>query len=509
VKPTHAGLSIPFSVALARAAHARQANGTWLEPNVLRAFLSRFEVVPGRGVTVLGTLEEEAGAPRLIGQKSRLCAAQHALITGSTGAGKSFWILSTIASFLQAGLPVVVMDMKGETAALLVETLLPALAASGRPVGPVRVIRPFDKTFVPQLRVTAREPGIDPEVQALSIGTTLEEVGGERFPARMTRVARTALLLLMERSEPLPRLCDWLANPGLFAQVARSSENERIRTYAAGGLAKEIETSGEAVLARLENACFLPVVREALETPECVSFRDLLNDGISIIDLGGVPAGQERATRLFGTLLLGRLIRAALSRDVPEGAAPTVLILDEIQEVLNTETAEGLKRMLSLARFKKAFAWLVTQTTQTLSDVDPGLAQSLSANIGLEVAFRAGIKDASRVKSASAGDGSDAERRALQDRMLRLKNREFALWMRREGWPAVKVKSPLIDINALRRLADACPAEKREAIRRGVCAIPRKGGVVQPASRPAQLRIGRSKPARHDSSEPSTIPRIG
>ena len=126
-----------------------------------RLFLDDF----GKGGVVLGRAETPTGWTWV---RTDRVLQSHALITGSTGAGKSRLIAAVIYQILRSGIPLVLVDLKGELAGIVKDTIVPALIQSGVKVGPIRIVNPFDPHRTPLLRLSEPD-GSSREVQALNL----------------------------------------------------------------------------------------------------------------------------------------------------------------------------------------------------------------------------------------------------------------------------------------------------------------------------------------------------
>jgi hypothetical protein len=150
------------------------------------------------------------------------------------------------------------------------------------------------------------------------------------------------------------------------------------------------------------------------------------------------------------------------------------VIFEEFQEALRTRQVGQFSRLLALARFKKVSLWFANQQPSQISRVDPTLVRLLRTNTGLEAWFRSSLEDAKTVAHAlpvAAADQTPSEvRRAVLEEMTRLPRREFRLWIKEAEFRAQRVRSPKLDLDAVKRRAELVPEEFRAAIRRGTVA---------------------------------------
>jgi hypothetical protein len=464
---------------LARRAQADLADPFALDQEELDRFQTMLRAKSKPEIVLLGRLPRERDPNVWIGLPIERFIALHGSCVGATGTGKSYWVLGLLLQLLRGGRhAVVVVDLKGEMAALLLDLIIPALVADGHTdlVSMLRVIRPFDREYAPLLRLTEPEAGVSKEVQALSLLTSIEESLCEPFGTRMSRITLLGIMLAIERQEPLDVVRRWLHDRSAFARAAHASSDGLIREYASGSFGKEQSSSIEAAAARIDEFLFDPATRDALAAPSCLSFAELLENGTTIVDLGDPPAGAERLSRFWGAVILGRLTRAVLARPVTKQSGRVWFVVDEVQEALGPKQAAAFARLLSLARFKKVGLLLVNQEPAQVANVDPLLASALKTNIGYRVAFRSNLEDAKAIAHALPRDGrrdSTRGRDRLVEELTRLRDRHYLFWLRAGAFHAQILRSPRLDLDRMESLAASLGEETRQAIRRGTTSIPR------------------------------------
>lgn len=464
------------------------------ETRDLQNFIERMSAAPDNERVLLGRARDGEGNPLWVGLPPEQLLGMHSWITGATGSGKSFFVLGMLLQVLARGRhPVIVFDCKGELADLLVEVVVPALChmPEAEPLlRRLRVIRPFDRTYLPLLRITHPEPHVPAEVQAYTLASALEESLADDLGARMHRTFLKAALLAVRLNVPLTEIAEWLQHPTAFIEAARRAGDRATLDYALHVFPQENRSSIDALLARLDTFLFLESTRLALAAPSCVSFADALEGGLTIIDVGNPPAGAERVARFWAGILAGRLARAVLSRPVTQGSPQAWLVFEEFQEALGRDQVEQFGRLLALARFKRVGLAFVNQQTAQVAAADPTLVKLLRTNIGLEAAFRCSYEDAQSFAHAlpmPAVTKHPAEvRQALVQAMTQLPGRTYYMHLRDAAFRAQQVRSPRLAIDDLRRAAGEVPAELREFIRRGVVALRREE--LQRQSNQAQRR---------------------
>ena len=452
------------------------------------------------------------------------CIGTHTWVTGASGSGKSFWVLGWLFQILTRIIrtgrgAVIIVDLKGEIAALILTVLLPALVRRHRGdalLRNLRVIRPFGR-FIPELRVTLPEPGVPREVQAMTIASALEDALADELRTRMNRVVLKLITLAIEKDEPLTRLTSWLENPEQFARLAQTSADPLLRQYAAGPFLREAKTSLDAVLARLDLFSMLRETQLALSAERCVSFADALESGLTIVDLGDPPAGAERAAKFWAGITVGKVMRAVLSRVVRDNSAPVWILFDEVQEAITGRQADQFARLVTLARFKKV-GLAFTNQMAAAGQLDAKLVKILRTNTGLEAIFRTSYEDARALAHALPHSGDPkaarAERQELLEMLPVLPRRQFLLWPKAWSLRARVVTSPRLDLNQLKALAAELPGDLHAQIEQGTVARPRHEleALVtrqERASRRSTTTVPFLRVADEDEGATTSSPRLG
>jgi len=444
-----------------------------------RAFAKALSVTPGVRQVVLGAMKDVRGEWKWIGRPTESLLRHHAAIAGGTGTGKTSWIFGVLMQLADENRhPIILYDAKGETAELVLNLLVPRLVdmdGGEELLERLRVVRVFDPHNVPLLNITLPEPGVPKEAQAYGIASALEQALAELLGGRMHHVLIRCATLCIELDLPITQLQEWLANPKSFLRDAEQSADSSLREYARTGWPQENRESLRALSARLNALLFWPDARLALCAPGAISFADALaQPGITVIDVGSPPAGAERLARFFGAALLGKVVRAILSRAVTPETPPAIFVAEEIQETLGPEEARQLGRLLATARFKRTAVWLVNQSRSQLSAVDPGLVAAMRTNIGVQVQFRTSPEDAAALAYMLPDDGKgEAARRDLIGSLTRLPQRHCYFAIRDADLKAQLVLAPRIDFAALREQGERLSQSLRQRINLGIAAIPR------------------------------------
>lgn len=464
---------------------------------------------------VVGSSFDPSGRPfavRLSEREARL--GGHCVVNGSTGSGKSFWILSQLAQLLrQRRRGVVICDMKGELASLVREVLLPSIAASlpeaerDDLLRRIAVIAPFDDSATPPFQVLSRDTSLPIEVQAHEVASSFGRTLGKDLGVIQSNVLRMALILLIDQGLTLPDLPRVLEDGALLRALATRTRVPEVRAYFLERFPRERAASVGALLTRLDTIVMYPGLKRMLMAPGCVRFERLLEDAITIIHLGGSPAGLRDVARFFAMLTFGRIQRAIFARRVTEHSPPVRIIADEFQEMLSPDVADDFERVLTLARSQKAFLTVLFQQAASVEKVSSTLLRVIKTNSNYHVAFRANDEDVramshvlpvtGRVPRETSGFPDprtpptfltpEEERRRLIEQTVRMPDRLFWFLDRQAAHGAVLTRSPTISIDAMKAQAATLPEEIRTLIRRGVLALSREE--IEAAVRARQERL--------------------
>ena len=389
------------------------------------------------------------------------------LVSGSSGAGKSFELLALLIRL--AGTPTILIDGKGEIAALVEEVLLPALATTDggrRWIEHLRIIRPYGPR-PPQFRLT-RAADVPPHVMGELFANAIEDAIGVDLGSRMKHVGKRVGQFAAERDAPPAAILTWLRDPASFARLAQSSSDLGLRAYAAT-FCQESKLSLAALAARLDEAVFDPRTAAILSASGCVDIPDCFVQGLTIVRVADdAPLGLEGPVRFWHSLFVGRFLRAALARPLTPETPIAWVVADEWPQLVNASRDAALwGRALSLLRSRKIGLVL---SCQALSQLDAQLIRTTRTNVTHELHFRPSPEDVSLVAGALPQHGDEAHRRALAAAIAHLPKREFVFWPR--GQAAAQIlRSPRLDLDELRARAAELPKDVRESVRTGILPV--------------------------------------
>lgn len=326
----------------------------------------------------------------------------HVYILGQTGTGKTTMLGSMMMERLEAGAGAGLIDPHGD----LYDQILRAVPKRRR--DDVILFDPADDDSDTKLNLLEYDPDrprqrstlINELLQIFDQEYDLERTGGPIFE----RYMRNALLLVMDDPE----------EPGTLLDVVRLFQEKGFRE------ALLAECNNERVLRFWDEAESTPTTGE-LPSPENMSIyvtsklsrfldddylRALVDqrrstlDVCTIIDEGKILLVKMQkgklgklGVRMFGTIIVARLMMAALAREeIPEDERRDFfLFVDEFQSF----TTPTIANLLSEAR---KFRLSLTLANQTLYQLDDDIVNAVLGNVGSLITLRPGVKDYERIE---------------------------------------------------------------------------------------------------------------
>ena len=406
---------------------------------------------------------------------------RHALVTGSTGSGKSAFFLSVMLGVLtrQPHVGVVLVDLKGETAQLLRDRFLPVLAQQFQHIRPERLvaIEPFGPYGV-GLNPLRPMPGLSREVQANIVCHLVASLLDDGLGPRMVGILSWLLRAAMEVNGGLHDVLRMLTDERYIAAVAERVQDEEVRGYLRRTFSAEPKASKESLRARLEWLLLLPQVRAMLCASDCVRARDLIESPIVIVDLGGAPQGMAALPQFIGGFIMQLITAAVFARPVTDSTHPVLLFVDEWQALVRSSVAD-FERLLSQARRWKVGVWLANQTMGQIEEVSHGLSRSLLVNTALRILFQPEVQDLKAVLPLIPISGrcvnpelpdrllsKQEEKQRLEEQLTQLPFRRAVLADKTIGRADV-IRTLSVPFDQTRQRAEALPQDYRERFRRG------------------------------------------
>jgi len=484
-------------------------------------------------ICIGSSVTSDRGSYSVLLKEDEMRGGGHWLIGGATGSGKSFLVLSLIAQMLRlrpSG--ICVIDPKGELASLMRQVVIPSIAATQPDtlthtlLSRIAVVAPFDERATPPFQLLAREPRLPIEVQAHEVATSFGRTIGSDLGVLQQHALLKALMLAIDVGLTIPDVAELLRDQELRRGALERTTLPEVKSYFQTQFSRERGTSVAGLLSRLDSIVMHPSLRRMLRAPGMARFDQLLEHAVTIVDLGGAPAGMSELTRFFGQLVFGKIVRAVFQRQVTDATMPVTIIADEFQQLLMPELARDMERILTLARSQRVFLWAMFQQAAQIDAVSPALLRILRTNTNYQVLMRSDLDDARALahvlpvtgqtrrdggrfpdpRTAESTMTADEERRQLVERVPTLPDRVFWFWDRRAQHPTVLTRSPTLDLPAMRQKASHLPDAVRAIANNGVLALNAVEIGRAEAGRLAKLGELRVRVGAHDTTDPLTSP---
>jgi len=316
----------------------------------------------------------------------------HSLVWGTTGAGKSKFLLSQVLQHISRHHGVCLLDPHGD----LSIDCLKHLTAGGffkRPDAYQRLIYiDFSEDHHAPFNVLSTR--FRPHTRALNaleaFSRTWPEI--QTAPHFRTLFLTSAMILIANR-RPLTDINRLLLDDD-FRRECLSRVQDPLVRQVSEFFDKGSSAQAASTLRRSFLLGFSPIIRGCLSQTENVfDFRRLMDAGTSIIvNLGSIE--QMEVRRLMGSLLMVQIEQAALSRaDLPQEARrPWTCFVDEWPQMAATQ-GESLDNMLTQARKYNLRLCLAGQSP---AQVESGRLTGALEQCRMSVTFRLGAESAKR-----------------------------------------------------------------------------------------------------------------
>jgi hypothetical protein len=337
------------------------------------------------------------GQTKFRGRQDRVCLLpddrlRHLAIIGKTGMGKTTLLQRLIATDIENGEGVALIDPHGDLADSLL-SLIPRHRTNA-----VVVFDAGDRSLVPAFNPLAcRTPAQRPLV-ASGVVSAFKKLYGDSWGPRLEHILRNALLAVLDIPGPsLLTVHRLLADAAFRRTIVDRVTDPVVRTFWQQEFASWKPPYQAEAIAPIQNKLgqFLshPILRAIVgQRRSNIDLRLLMDEGaVLIVNLSKGRIGED-GTTLLGSLLVTAIQLAAMSRaDVPETDRRDFhLYVDEFQNV----ATESFATILSEAR---KYRLALTLANQYLAQMDDAMAAAVFGNVGSFVAFQVGASDAEPV----------------------------------------------------------------------------------------------------------------
>ena len=324
---------------------------------------------------------------------------QHMYIVGSSGAGKSFFLLHLLKSLVTAGVGAGVLDPHSDLASDLIAQL------ASYPKNKPWLSDPVNRKRVLYLDPSRTDVVVPVNLLKNSVATPYEiaenivEAFRRVWPdtlaeaPRFAQILRNSILVLAARGLTLLELEPFLTHAEYREKLLNNFPDNQIVSFFGtqyNHWGREQVIMASPVLNKVSAFLFQPSVRLSLGARENrLDLRAIMDhQQVLIVDLGGLTGETQQ---LYGSLLVTSLEQAAMSRrNQPAGERRTfVCMIDEFPNFI-TRDSITLARILSEVRKFNVFLGLAHQT---IAQTD-GRMQGALENAKLKCIFATGRQTA-------------------------------------------------------------------------------------------------------------------
>ena len=384
--------------------------------------------------------------------------AEHLVMIGRTGSGKSSLLRAMGAQDIRQRRGFLASDHHGDTTPSLLKFIAAEEHRSGQDLSSkLIVIEPGDPDYSVGLNVLESDVNQQRFVQISEFAAILKHRWHlDSFGARTEELLRNTLHVLADNQLTLLEVAPLLTSAPFRSRLLRHVENPDVRNffesrYNAAKPGMQAAMSGP-VLNKLSAFTADPHFRHLLgQARSTFSLREALDQGYWILlNLDKGRLGPESAT--VASLFLAKIKNALFSRARRD---LFTLYCDEIQNLVTHDS--GLEVLFSEAR---KFGVGVASANQYLDQYPPQMRSAVLA-VGTHIFFRLSSADAEHAVRALDGG------RALAELLKDLPPRQFVVKTGEEPWKRVlapTVREPEIDYSDLLRRSRERFARKRAEV---------------------------------------------
>jgi len=338
------------------------------------------------GEVVIGQVHYR-GDSRLFGI-TRDARQRHLYVIGKTGVGKTTLLANLIATDIERGRGLCLIDPHGDLAESVLRWVPPERTNE------VIVFDVADTTFsVPYNPLACCEPRQRDRVTS-GVVSAFKKIYDSWGP-RLEDTLRNATHAVVEQGGTLLTVMRLLSDASFRERFVERIEDPVVRSFWVHEFAVWNDRYRTEAVAAIQNKIRPFLVNQSLraivgQNGSSLDLRRVMDDGkVLIVNLSKGRVGEDNAT-LLGALLVSSIEQAALSRaEIPEGERRDFyLYLDEFQNFVS----RSLATIVSEAR--KFRAPLLTCAHQTLSQLDDETRAAIFGNVGSMVCFQVGSDDA-------------------------------------------------------------------------------------------------------------------
>jgi len=348
--------------------------------------------------------------------------AEHLVIVGKTGTGKTSLIKSMLAADVRDGRGFLCVDLHGDLSPFILGRIRERELRAGEDLGQrTIVINPADPRFSVGMNVLHTDGVLAPLISEV-VAIFRRRWRLDHFGARTEELLRNSLWVLAENGLTLLELAPFLTDLGFRTPLIERSQNAEVKAYFRSRyeqLSDAMQTVvREAILNKASAFSTDPAIRHIIGQELGFDIRQALDNGFWVIlRLEKSRLGEDSET--LAALILARFKDAIFGR---RKRTLFTLYADEVQNLVSS--GDTFEYLLSEAR---KFGVGVTTANQHLGQYSAQVRSTL-LSAGTTLFFRASPEDAPSI--ARALDGGHAVERLIKE----LPDRHFLVRSGGDRW---------------------------------------------------------------------------
>jgi Helicase HerA, central domain len=397
------------------------------------------------GGLVLGKIVVDGRVTRLKYFLPQLKRAEHLVILGKTGQGKSFLILFLCLQDIRAGRGFVMFDPHGSLIPLVLQAIAFEEKRTGKDLSSKLVlVEPANQSWSIGFNPLEGHKGQHSFVSIINLTAIIKERWGlSHFGPQTEEILRNSLHVLADNDLTIIELSSLLSNSAFRHRCLKQVSNPEVKDY----FENRFEPMSDAMKATVRN----PILNKTSEFSSDPHFRHILGQQYStfsvldamdsgkivLVDLNKGLLGRHSAT--LGSLLMAQVSSAIFAR---KSRSVYSLYLDEIQNLLTADS--DLDVLLAEAR---KFGISIVSANQYLDQFPKNMRSAVQA-VGTHIAFQLANDDA--VSMSTMLDGG----KPLAELLKNLPKKTFVVKSGHYPWKQVEVPNIEIEKADIHHLLD-------------------------------------------------------
>lgn len=326
--------------------------------------------------------------------------ARHVYALGSTGCGKTNFIMKLLEQDLKRGQSVVVLDLRGD----LVDRALSLCRSLDVHAGRVALLDLREKDWIVGFNPLMGDG--EPFVRALHLLDVIK-TESDSWGVQLEETMRNAFLLLAHASRSVIDLEQLLFDTVFLDDLLLQCDDPAVQGFFERykGLSEEKQLSWALpVLNKVTPLLATKGLRAVLGSGTALWLDKILETKGSVLLVSLSVDELHRSARMVGSLIVAAICRTMMARvNIPEAKRnPVRLYVDEFENMAS-DAFEGL--IAEGRRFKLS----LVLSHQNLSQIPHQLRSAIRNNVGLQVLFGCGFQDAKELERELPEDFSLAD----------------------------------------------------------------------------------------------------